>query len=52
MPKFKMPLQKKLLQVGEVMVLINGDTCCHGQGIYSDVYVILIMQKGRVKPVC
>ena len=47
-PKSKMPLQKELLQVGEVLVLLTDDTSCHGQGICIYVYSIVIMHHGKV----
>ena len=40
MTKFKVPLQKGIIQVGEVLVLLTGEKSCHIQGIHSDVYKI------------
>ena len=48
MAKFIVPLQKDLLQVGEVLFLITGGTSCLIQVILSDVYDLVIMQHGRV----
>ena len=48
MPKFKIPLHKDLLQLGEVMVILIGDTSCHGQGLRSAVYAIVSMHHGKV----
>ena len=48
MHKFKIPLQKELLQVGEIMVIITGDTLCHGQVICSALYALVIMQHQNV----
>ena len=48
MPKFKIPLQKELLQVGEVLVLLTCDTSCHIQGLCSAVYALLRMKYGKV----
>ena len=47
MLKFKIPLQKDILQVGEVMVILAGDTSCHRQGLRSAVYALVIMQNGK-----
>ena len=47
-PKFKTPLQKELLQVGEVLFLLTGDTSCHIQGLSSAVYAIVSMQHGEL----
>ena len=48
MPKFKITLQKELLQEGEVMVLLTGDTSCHIQGLHSTVYALFSIQHGKV----
>ena len=48
MYKFKMTLQKELLQVGDILILLTGDTYCHGQGLFSSVYAILIMYHGNL----
>ena len=47
MPKCKVPLYKKLIQLGEVLFLIGGDTSCHSQVLHSDVYSLLTMQHWR-----
>ena len=49
MPNFKILLQKEILQVGEVMVLLTGDTPCHIQGLRSAVYDLVIMLHGNGK---
>ena len=38
MTKFKVTIQKELSQVGEVLVLLNGDKSCNIQGLRSSVY--------------
>ena len=48
MPTFKVTTHKELLQVGKVMVLLNGDTSCHIQGLLSDVNALISMQHGKV----
>ena len=48
MPKFKVPLQKYIIQVGEVLVLLTSHTSYHGQGIYSAVYDIVSIHHGTV----
>ena len=48
MTKFKMPLQKELLRLGETMVFFTGDTPCPEQGLCIDVYAFLRMQHGKV----
>ena len=48
MPKFKIPLQKEILQVGEFLVLLTGDTSCHIQGLQSTVYALVIIHYGKV----
>ena len=47
-PSFKVPLKKELLQVGDFLFLITGDTSCHIQGLRSSVYSILIMRHVKV----
>ena len=34
--------------MGGVLVLLTGDTSYHSQGLLSDVYALLSMQKGKV----
>ena len=46
--KFKIKLQKELLQVGEVLLLLAGDISCHNQGPLSDIYDLVHMQHGKV----
>ena len=48
MPNFKVPLKKESLQVGEVLIILNGDTSCHIKGLHSYVYAILSTQNGKV----
>ena len=48
MTNFKIPLQKELLQVGDILILLTGDAYCHGQVIFSSVYAILIMYHGNL----
>ena len=48
MNKFKVPLQKELIQVGKVLVILTGDTSYHYQGLRSAVYAILRMKYGSV----
>ena len=48
MPKSKIQLNKELIQLGEVLFLLYGDTSCHRQGLYSDIYDLVIMQNGKV----
>ena len=48
MPKSKIQLNKELIQLGEVLFLLYGDTSCHIQGLYSDIYDLIIMQHGKV----
>ena len=45
MPKFKVPLQKDILQVGEVMV---GYTSFYIQGIQISIHDLVSMQHGKV----
>ena len=47
-PKFKMPLQKELLQEGEILVLLAGDTSFHVQVLCSDLYTIVNMHHEKV----
>ena len=49
MPNFKILLQKEILQVGEVLVLLTGDTTCHSQVLRSDVYDLVRMLYGNGK---
>ena len=48
MPKFKMPLKKELIYMGEVLVLITGNTSFHGQLLLSTVYALVTMQHWKV----
>ena len=48
MTKFKMPLQKEFLQVGEVLVILTGEKSCHSQGLHSAVYALVSMYYGEV----
>ena len=48
MTKFKVPLQKELFQVGEVLVILNGEKSCNRQGIRSSVYDLVNVQHGKV----
>ena len=48
MPKFKMPLQKDIIKVGEVPALLASDTFCHIQGPHSTVYALVSMYHGKV----
>ena len=34
--------------MGEIIVLITGDTLCHDQIICSDIYALVSMQYGKV----
>ena len=43
-----MPLQKQLLQLGYVLVILTGDTPCHGHGLYSAVYAIDLMHNVKI----
>ena len=47
-PKFKVSLQKEFLQLGEVMVILTGDTSCHIQGLCIDEYDLVSMQHEKV----
>ena len=48
MTKFKAPLQKEILQVGEVMVLLTSDTSYYSQGLHSAVFTLVRIQHGKV----
>ena len=48
MPKFKVPFQKEILQVGEVLVLLTGNKACHRKGISSEVYALVSMHHEKV----
>ena len=48
MPKFKIALQKNLIQVDDILVLIIGDTLYHGQVLCSPVYTLVSIQYGKV----
>ena len=48
MPKFKIPLNKDLIQLSEVLVLLSGDTSCHIQGLRSAVYDFVSIQHEKV----
>ena len=48
MPKFKSPLQKEILQVGEVLFILTGDTYCHVQRLISSLYSILSMHHEKL----
>ena len=43
-----MTLHKDFLQVGEVMVILAGDTSYHNKGLRSDIYTIVSIKHGKV----
>ena len=47
-PKFKMPLQKELLRVGDILFLLTGDTLFHVQGLFSYIYDLVSIHNGKV----
>ena len=47
-PKLKILQKKELIQVGEVLIILTGDTYCHIQGLYSALYALRSMQNGKV----
>ena len=49
MPNFKIIPQNNILQVGEVLVLLTGDTPCHSHGLRSAVYDLVRMLHGNGK---
>ena len=48
MTKFKVALQKELLQVDKVLVILTGDTSFHSQGLHSAINDLVIMQHRKV----
>ena len=48
MNKFKIPLQKDILQVREVLVIIDGEKSCNDQGLCSSGYALVSIQHGSV----
>ena len=49
MPNFKIIPQNNILQVGEVLVLLTGNTPCHSHGLRSAVYDLVRMLHGNGK---
>ena len=48
MTKFKVALQKELLQVDKVLVILTGDTSFRRQLIHSAINDLVSMQHGKV----
>ena len=48
MNKFKIPLQKDILQVGEILILITGDIPCPIQVLFSSAYSLISIQHGKM----
>ena len=48
MTKFKVALQKELLQVDKFLVILTGDTSFHSQGIHISINDLVSMQHEKV----